>query len=437
MASYVPQQVLCSEFFRRYDEFTRAASFKASSESAWKEVKAKHDKILNESITLENELKSNEKFSTEQVNRIQLVSTHWFYGTTALQPQLWLRRGCEGKIDRARKKLTKSRAEHNQILAAIENIDKNVLPPLRVQLEAQREKLNTAVEAETQCNTMKEAAIVQYPSARLLSLRDQGEAIRERLIRSESDNEGMRTALRYLSDSYTKYQGTLRSLYMAERHQEEYLKLREQCPHRDASEANWHQRKLDREVEWIDQAIEDASTLLLRADTTFRKAIATIPKPFRERYMNICLSFEVPRQIDLEVLRSGSRSTRRLECISRQTDRAKLSKLMVSEELVAAKELADKLGKEVASRREDSRTNTVAIEKEKDAILDGLRSHVSGTVDSSAPSEKFDFDRRDESASASSPSQPPTAVAVPILDGQGSAGPQTSFSEPFFRHVLT
>lgn len=55
--------------------------------------------------------------------------------------------------------------------------------------------------------------------------------------------------------------------------------------------------------------------------------------------------------------------------------------------------------------------------------MDGLRSHVSEIVVPSAPSEKFDFFQQGASASASSPSQPPSVASLPFVDGQGSAVP--------------
>jgi hypothetical protein len=50
----VPQLVVCdSEFFHRYDEFAEAASYKASSESVWRELKFKREKVINDRIILE------------------------------------------------------------------------------------------------------------------------------------------------------------------------------------------------------------------------------------------------------------------------------------------------------------------------------------------------------------------------------------------------
>jgi hypothetical protein len=145
----------------------------------------------------------------------------------------------------------------------------------------------------------------------------------------------------------------------------------------------------EREVERSDRAIEDASTFLLRAGMAFRKAKDAIPATFRERFI-----LEVPRRFNPEFLRSCrcDQSNRRLECIRSQKNETKISELMVSKALVAAKEVANKLEQDETSLlRKDSRENKVAIETEKNVILDGLRSHVSEIVDPSAPSEKFDF----------------------------------------------
>jgi len=41
----------------------------------------------------------------KRVARIRLCETHWLYGSCALQPQLWLRGGVQGKIQRQKAKL--------------------------------------------------------------------------------------------------------------------------------------------------------------------------------------------------------------------------------------------------------------------------------------------------------------------------------------------
>jgi hypothetical protein len=228
-----------SEFFHRYDEFAEAASYKASSESVWRELKFKREKVINDRIILEK--KRRIFYGTSQPHPVG-VNILVLWNDSTPTPAL-AARGCEGKMDRAKQKLTKSRAERSPILAEIENIDKNVLPPLRAQLEAQREKLNVAVEAETRLNPMKEAAIEQNPSARLLGHQDQGRRVGEKLFRTEWDLEGMRIAHQYLCISCSKYQATLQSLDRAEEHQEEDLKLSKQCTHLDATSADWHQRK--------------------------------------------------------------------------------------------------------------------------------------------------------------------------------------------------
>ena len=99
--------VLSVDFFQFYDELDLDASSLEDASSALKEAKTQRDQLQRELSKLQKELRTLRAFVKEQKDRIGLVSTHWFYGTTLLQPQLWLRGGCKGKIERARIKLEK------------------------------------------------------------------------------------------------------------------------------------------------------------------------------------------------------------------------------------------------------------------------------------------------------------------------------------------
>lgn len=143
-SSISPPQVLSEDFFRLYDNLARVAASKPSSQSTWNQVKAQRDKVVHDRAILANEVVRNLTFTKEQEERIELVSTHWFYGTTALQPQLWFRGGCPGKIDRAKKKLKDRKEELPKLMAALENIDTNILPPIEAQEQSSHEELQTA-----------------------------------------------------------------------------------------------------------------------------------------------------------------------------------------------------------------------------------------------------------------------------------------------------
>ena len=87
--------------FQRYDELKSEASLMVGVDERLTKVSTElaQAKIDLRKATEANE--ANEKDLKEQKDRIELVKDHWFYGTTALQPQLWFRGGVEGKAGRS------------------------------------------------------------------------------------------------------------------------------------------------------------------------------------------------------------------------------------------------------------------------------------------------------------------------------------------------
>ena len=56
------------------------------------------------------------KKSASRLTLIDTLETHWLYGTTLLQPQLWLKGGVPGKIERQKRKLAIEAATRLQAL---------------------------------------------------------------------------------------------------------------------------------------------------------------------------------------------------------------------------------------------------------------------------------------------------------------------------------
>jgi hypothetical protein len=85
-------QVLTPEYFSRFDTLTQDASNLEESTAALRIAKNERDNKRKELQKEQEELRRLRSFIKEQKYRIQLVSTHWFYGTTLLQVRtyLWL-----------------------------------------------------------------------------------------------------------------------------------------------------------------------------------------------------------------------------------------------------------------------------------------------------------------------------------------------------------
>ena len=137
-------QVLTPEFFRLYDELWQAASSSEAAQVMLRDASKERDETQVQLKELLHKLDTNRTFAMEQIQRIELVSTHWFYGTTMLQPQLWFRGGCQGKIARARTKLSKCDAEYPPLLQGIEQLETNTIPRLNRSVQQAQEFVSTS-----------------------------------------------------------------------------------------------------------------------------------------------------------------------------------------------------------------------------------------------------------------------------------------------------
>lgn len=114
---------------------------------------------------------TNEASIKEQTDRIDLVKNHWFFGTTALQPQLWLRGGTQGKIARAQAKLDKANADQPKLQGEERELREVTL--VRDKAEEQRlvslGERKVSLQAETA--QMRVDAIAANPSEALRGLK--------------------------------------------------------------------------------------------------------------------------------------------------------------------------------------------------------------------------------------------------------------------------
>ena len=106
-------------FFKRFDELTAKAVLLANAPAALQAAQAAVNHAQGQLQHQRKALSKNMAFAQEQRDRIALVSSHWFFGNTALQPQLWLRGGVEGKKKRAEAKLGRAEGEHPALVQAI------------------------------------------------------------------------------------------------------------------------------------------------------------------------------------------------------------------------------------------------------------------------------------------------------------------------------
>jgi hypothetical protein len=156
-------------FFRTYDELIEQARSVTLDQTVRDEALLLQTNCQSSLTARIQAVQSNEDMIKEQTDRIALVSTHWFYGNSVYQPQLWLRGGCAGKLARAQRKLTEA---------------EQIRPQLRQEKQLAQQEHDTAAERLRQCQIAyeqsfsaeeqrcrrQEELVQKYPSTQLHDL---------------------------------------------------------------------------------------------------------------------------------------------------------------------------------------------------------------------------------------------------------------------------
>lgn len=220
--------ILSVDFFHLYDQLGHDALTLDDETSNLQEAKQKRDQLQFELNKQQRELRKLRGFIREQRNRISLVSTHWFYGTTILQPQLWFRGGCKGKIERARVKLTKAQEEELPTLqSTIQVVQEEQLPPLQRAVDEQLERFELSANAASRQETMRERAFAEHPSPKLLEWGQQKDSLEQRISIYEREAENLDDVISQLFDSQAMYQRAKVLLEDALKHNEKYQTLKD------------------------------------------------------------------------------------------------------------------------------------------------------------------------------------------------------------------
>ena len=171
--------------FQRFDELKSEASMmmgiderltKTSTELAQAKIDLRKATEANE---------ANEKDRVEQKERMELVDNHWFYGTTALQPQLWFRGGVEGKKKRASDKLDKADLESPRLTEEKRVLEEQTVP----RLEEEKKKLGglsaRKQTLEFEVNNLRDQIVSSKPSSTLTSMQAQIQGARAQAAQDE------------------------------------------------------------------------------------------------------------------------------------------------------------------------------------------------------------------------------------------------------------
>lgn len=167
-------------FFYHYDGLSEDAARIKGTELASKKAEIALSGIKSELQSIQRQIVANRSNYQEQTQRIQLVSESWFFGTTALQPQLWLRGGCQGKIKRAQAKLEKCESEYPSLLARQIQVEEQ-LPEAIKKVEDTTRVYRICVDAKSKRRQMFENLVKQHPSPKLFELQEQSLSLSSRL----------------------------------------------------------------------------------------------------------------------------------------------------------------------------------------------------------------------------------------------------------------
>ena len=160
-------------FFQHFDQLGVESQQLSGAEGNLNQAKQRFGECTARLKAHKDALAKNEAYAKEQRDRIQLVSKHWFYGTTALQPQLWMRGGTDGKISRAKTKLEKCERDHPGLVAQVAQVEQQELPPLQAAVSATQGAFQRKQDCEAERNNMRVAAVNANKTATLVQLQGQ------------------------------------------------------------------------------------------------------------------------------------------------------------------------------------------------------------------------------------------------------------------------
>ena len=160
-----------ASFFAHFDEVVTEVKGLSHIDESVKSAKAALGTAKESLNQARAAREKGERFIQEQVDRIELVSKHWFFGTTALQPQLWLRGGVEGKKTRAENKLEKARSEQPALEEAEKDMVEDVVPAAEMELARNERLAKRRLSLERERDQMRHAAIADNPSEAIIGMR--------------------------------------------------------------------------------------------------------------------------------------------------------------------------------------------------------------------------------------------------------------------------
>ena len=370
-----------------------------------------------------------------QQDRIELVSNHWFYGTTLLQPQLWFRGGCKGKIERAKGKLAKAEQEDlHTLLGKVQQMRTVQLPLLKAQLQRQYQRVEFSVKAVSELELMKQQAIQEYPTRHLLELQDQDEATGGQFETLQLEARSLahiisgldqarniyQQAQMYLDDALETRKSTIESIQAACQKQEGGHDGQQQqrgndveCDRELLSKEPGTQEKLDelrrmrqessmqmqRQETECKQSISEALGHARHAEQVLANALNHIDMKLLERHDSLHGLVTNLRSMDPDVRFEAHYPLNRGIHIERLSGSMKHHQYTLSEQISVVEHVQSRVRYDIQNLKEQSCSVKSCLAEEQKRILDALREMVFGTplpntacLNPTAPPAMYDSD---------------------------------------------
>lgn len=185
------------EIFDEYDLMAQEASHIDRRKEDFATASKQHEECSANLAQVQKETTETISCIEEQTQRIKLVSKHWFYGTTAPQPQLWLRGGCEGKIQRAQAKLELAEQKRPRLEAMVAScLEKE--QSTRQMMEEAKKTLAATEQAQRRAQELREGLIQQNPTPVWTKLQQQSEEIEQGIQKLDEHNGNLSNVRKWI-----------------------------------------------------------------------------------------------------------------------------------------------------------------------------------------------------------------------------------------------
>lgn len=287
-------------FFAQYDALMQETASLAHTDAALKSTQHTLGAVSNAERGAEEQRVANQKKQSQRRRRIERCENHWFYGTTALQPQTWLSGGIPAKVVKQKVKLAGDEAAAPG-LASLEQQLEIQIGSLKQQEAALQGAVAHRRALEKQAVGMFEGAVASAPTAQLNSLGASANQWASALAAEQSIAAVLAEVARSCSAARQQYYAAISSLKQADRtnHSAQFNNVL------DGSEFVEHLQQDQR-----DQMMHRAQGQAAQAANTLTQALARIPPTAPARYPHLASGLG---RVSLHMLEQTGAGTHMLE----------------------------------------------------------------------------------------------------------------------------